>query len=235
MSLLLEPGTYQARAGGQVIIYEAQSGALCAAVPCEVTDGPSTGVKIKHTMTLVKSDGTVQTRTTDTIKDVFGWDGQDPFWLMDTDLTGKAFEIVVESEQGTDGNTYAKVQWLNPVGGGPGMKMPAAADRRSVLAKYGSKFRALAGGAPVKAPAPPVKKPSPPPPQKQPELPTGPVSTMEEAWAELCQVNEGKPEAELQSLWFATVERLFPGKTNSDLTPQDWGKVKASFEDKIPM
>ena len=41
------------------------------------------GFTFKHTLVLVKADGTIQTKTTDTLKAVFGWDGVDPFWLMD--------------------------------------------------------------------------------------------------------------------------------------------------------
>ena len=65
-----------------------------------------------------------------------------------------AFETYIELgeillETGDKGGVYFKSQWLNPLGGG--MKTPVAADRRSVLAKYGSKFAALAHSAPQSA------------------------------------------------------------------------------------
>jgi len=111
--------------------------------------------------------------------------------------------------------------------------MPAAADRKSVIARYGAQFRALAGGAPagkpVTAPKPPApKKPTPPPPQ------TGPTATMEEAWEECCKANSMDEQAST-AVWQSEMERLFPGKTNSDLTPHDWGKLKEKFADNVQM
>ena len=137
-------GKYVCKLNGQLVIYEASTGSLCGAVPCVMVED---GFTFKHTMVLVKADGTIQTRTTDTLKAVFGWDGTDPFWLMDSSVDGGAlrsieFEIVGGPETGDKGGQYFKSNWLNPLGGG--MKTPVAADRRSVLAKYGSKFAALA-------------------------------------------------------------------------------------------
>src|SRR5512136_1230596 len=142
-----QEGKYICKLNGQLVIYEASTGSLCGAVPCVMLES---GFTFKHTLVLVKADGTIQTKTTDTLKAVFGWDGVDPFWLMDNSGDGGAmrsveFEIVGGPETGDKGGVYFKSQWLNPLGGG--MKTPAAADRRSVLAKYGSKFAALAGGS----------------------------------------------------------------------------------------
>ena len=140
-----QEGKYICKLNGQLVIYEASTGSLCGAVPCVMVES---GFTFKHTMVLVKADGTIQTKTTDTLKAVFGWDGVDPFWLMDNSVDGGPmrsveFEIVGGPETGDKGGVYFKSQWLNPLGGG--MKTPVAADRRSVLAKYGSKFQALAG------------------------------------------------------------------------------------------
>ena len=152
MEIPLE-GKYVCKLNGQLVIYEASTGSLCAAVPC-VMVGSATpaheGFTFKHTMVLVKADGTIQTKTTDTLKAVFGWDGADPFWLMDNSedngpMRSVEFEIVGGPETGDKGGQYFKSQWLNPLGGG--MKTPAAAERRSVLAKYGNKFQALASSA----------------------------------------------------------------------------------------
>src|SRR5512136_1513575 len=143
-------GKYVCKLNGQLVIYEASTGSLCGAVPCVMVapENPHEGFAFKHTMVLVKADGTIQTKTTDTLRAVFGWDGLDPFWLMDNSEDGGPmrsveFEIVGGPETGDKGGVYFKSQWLNPLGGG--LKTPAAADRRSVLAKYGSKFAALAG------------------------------------------------------------------------------------------
>jgi hypothetical protein len=244
-------GKYVCKLNGQLVIYEASTGSLCGAVPCVM---PETGFTFKHTLVLVKADGTIQTKTTDTLKAVFGWDGADPFWLMDNSEDGGPmrdveFEIVGGPETGDKGGQYFKSQWLNPLGGG--MKTPAAADRRSVLAKYGNKFAALAGGGGQKpevrsqaaredarpTTAPPV--PSGAQRSARPTVPPVPMgaapSTMEEAWAALNEANPGKPAEVLEKLWFDTIGRLFPNKSNTDLKPHEWGKLKAEFEDAIPM
>ena len=139
-----QEGKYVSKLNGQLVIYEASTGSLCGAVPCVMVE---TGFVFKHTMVLVKADGTIQTKTTDTLKAVFGWDGVDPFWLMDNSVDGGPmrsveFEIVGGPETGDRGGVYFKSKWLNPLGGS--VRTPVAADRRSVLAKYGSKFQALA-------------------------------------------------------------------------------------------
>ena len=232
-----QEGKYVCKLNGQLVIYEASTGSLCGAVPCVMVE---TGFTFKHTLVLVKADGTIQTKTTDTLKAVFGWDGADPFWLMDNSLDGGAmrdveFEIVGGPETGDKGGQYFKSQWLNPLGGG--MKTPAAADRRSVLAKYGSKFQALAGVAAKAAPAapkaPPVPKAAPvaPPPSGPPQG----AATMEEAWAALNEAQSGKAADVIEKVWFDTIARLFPNKSNTDLKPHEWGKLKAEFADNVPM
>lgn len=242
-----QEGKYVCKLNGQLVIYEASTGSLCGAVPCVMVE---TGFTFKHTLVLVKADGTIQTKTTDTLKAVFGWDGADPFWLMDNSeengpMRSVEFEIVGGPETGDKGGQYFKSQWLNPLGGG--MKTPAAADRRSVLAKYGSKFAALAGvvaATPASSAttgksawedsrpttAPPIRKaPQVAPPQG------AATATMEEAWAALNEANPGKPAEAMEKLWFDTIARLFPNKSNTDLKPHEWGKLKAEFADAIPM
>lgn len=241
--MLLNPGKYVSKVGklngNGIVIYETEArgdipgGALCAAIPCEVAEGDDAGKTIKHTVTIVTKDGTIQTRTCDTLKEVFGWDGVDPFWLMDADMSQVRFEIVVEADKNDKGE-FSKVKYLNALGGS--VKMPAPGDRKSILAKYGSQFRALAGGAPAiakpaqsAAPKPPTapKKSTPPPPQ------TGPTATMEEAWA-ACWEASGSNETAAHEAWDQTMSAMFPGKTNSDLTPHDWGKLKEKFADNVP-
>jgi hypothetical protein len=182
---LVKAGKYIAKLSGPVegsksgiIIYETQRSALCAAFLCKISEGPETGKALKATQTLVRQDGTVQRRTISGLKAIFGWDGEDPFWLMDNQVSDIPFEIDVVNEPGVDqngftkkdaqGNTvqFSKVKWINPLGSS--MKLPYAADRRSVLAKHGTKFRALAGGAQSEAPA------------TKPQL-AGPTATIEEA------------------------------------------------------
>ena len=242
---LPQEGKYACKLNGPMVIYEASTGSLCAAVPCVVAAPPANGdpdtvgFTFKHTMVLVKADGTIQTKTTDTLKAVFGWDGVDPFWLMDQSQDGGAlrevtFEIVGGPETGDKGGQYFKSQWLNPLGGG--MKTPTAANRESVLAKYGNKFAALAGAGkqtvPGATPATTGRRPVPPMP---PPVALTQSATMEEAWAQLNEANPGKDGAAIEKIWFDTIAKLFPNKSNTDLKPHEWGKLKAEFADSIPM
>lgn len=250
-------GKYVCKLNGQLVIYEASTGSLCGAVPCVVAAPPAyEGFAFKHTLVLVKADGTIQTKTTDTLKAVFGWNGADPFWLMDNSedngpMRSVEFEIVGGPETGDKGGQYFKSQWLNPLGGG--MKTPAAADRRSVLAKYGNKFAALASSATTgvgggqkaegrsqtaredarPTTAPPVRKV--PPMSPAPVPMAAAPSTMEEAWAALNEAQSGKAADAIEKAWFDTIARLFPNKSNTDLKPHEWGKLKAEFTDDIPM
>jgi len=246
-----QEGKYECRLKDQMVIYEAATGSLCGAMQCEMIES---GYTLKHTVTLVKADGTIQTKTTDTLKAVYGWDGLDPFWLMDNSVDGGPmrsveFEIVGGPETGDRGGVYFKSKWLNPLGGA--MRTPVAADRRSVLAKYGTKFQALAntggqksevrgqqpevrgqrsevGGQSVAVPPIPKARAATPP-------PGAPTATMEEAWAALNEAQTGKPAEAVEKLWFDTIARVFPNKSNTDLKPHEWGKLKAEFEDNIPM
>jgi hypothetical protein len=244
-----QEGKYMCKLNGQLVIYEASTGSLCGAVPCVVvspTPGNASpaheGFTFKHTVVLVKADGTIQTKTTDTLKAVFGWDGVDPFWLMDNSVDGGPmrsveFEIVGGPETGDKGGIYFKSQWLNPLGGG--MKTPVAADRRSVLAKYGNKFQALAGVAAPVAQRAAVPQAAPKIPTVPRSAPVGPpqgaTATMEEAWATLNEAQGGKPAEAIEKAWFDAIARLFPNKSNTDLKPHEWGKLRAEFEDNVQM
>ena len=58
---------------------------------------------------------------------------------------------------------------------------------------------------------------------------------MEEAWAALNEAQAGQPAEAIEKRWFDTIARLFPNKSNTDLKPHEWGKLKAEFKDEIPM
>ncbi len=267
-------GVHAAKINGQVVIYEAASGALCAAIPIKIPgDDNSPEWMGKHTETLVKSDGTVQARTIDNIKKWSGWDGCDPFWLMDQDFSSIDVETTGGSEEyakdGQEPVMVYKIKYLNPVGGGRAA-MPEAADRKSILAKYGARFRAMSGGAaskPNPAPAgkaasatssaaskptekpkegesqastlckspagsssakPPVKAPT-----KKPAAKSAQASDLESAWA-ACQANNSEMSEEDQGqLFYATIEKMFSGKSHEDLTPEEFGALKEKFEDNV--
>lgn len=139
-------GTYAARPGA-ASVYESDKGALVLALVVSIENGP----ELKSYHTLVNRDGSINTRTVENLKAWSGWDGVDPFWFMANDLSGVDVEIVLVNEPGfQDPNKlFPKVKWVNPPGGGH--KMPGCADRSAILAKYGAKFRAVAGGVPCPA------------------------------------------------------------------------------------
>jgi hypothetical protein len=149
--MAIQDGTYAARPG-QARVYENDKGSLVACIEMHIDGGPV----LKSFHTLAKADGTLMTRTIDNLKAWSGWDGTDPFWLTDNDLTGIPVEVVVENQPGMSDPTkmYASVKWVNPPGGG-GSGMAENGDRRAILAKYGAKLRANAGGVAVGAGAPP--------------------------------------------------------------------------------
>ncbi len=217
--------------GERVLFYRAGTGSHCYALACEVAEGPDSGQTVKHTLTLINKEGVISEKTMELIRDVFGCKEFDPFWLVDAAAKGELdairFELTGKVEKGDKGGEYWKGEWLNALGGGA--KMPEGnVDRKAFASQFGSKFRALTGGTTSKAPTtPPAAKKSPPPPQ------TGPTATMEQAWEECCKRN-GNVEGPSTEDWTNTMAELFPGKTNSDLTPHDWGKLKEKFSDNVP-
>ena len=144
----IQDGTYAARPG-QARVYENDNGSLVLCLEVQIDGGPV----LKSYHTLAKADGTLMTRTIDNLKAWSGWDGTDPFWFADNDLTGFAVEVVIENQPGRTDPTrmYPTVKWVNPPGGGAGGGMAESGDRRTILAKYGGKLRANAGGVPATA------------------------------------------------------------------------------------
>lgn len=233
------PGDYVAKTNGQIIIGEASTGALMADVPCVISQGDHAGFTCRALVCIAKKDGTIQTATVDNLKAAFGWDGVDPFWLMDRTFPDTEFALNQCIHDEYESKTYFKVGWLNPLGGG---KRIEPADRRSVLAKYGSKFRALAGGsapaATPKAATPAAAKPAPAAPPKKatpPPAANGPVATMEEVWTAFCEHHEGKTQDELYALWPKLLTEECGTDNNSDITPQQWGALKSKLVDNVPM
>ena len=254
MPPILNEGKYAAKLSGPtevsksgIIIYKTERGALCAAVPCSIAASDGNPVELKSTQTIIKSDRTPQTRTIDTLRAIFGWDGLDPYWLMDADLSEVEFEAVIQHEQGKKDGVdmvdeqgqpvlFSRIAWINPLGSS--MRMPEPADRRTILAEYGAMFRALAGGSQVAAPAAPSKAPpvkATPPAKAPPTKPAieCPPSTSAEAWQSFAGNNPGKSEAELGDLWFATLKKKFGTDDAEKITPEQWGQLVHQL-DNIP-
>ena len=143
-------GTYAAKPG-LARVYENDKGSLVLCIEMQIEGGPV----LKSFHTLAKADGTLMTRTIDNLKAWSGWDGTDPFWFVDKDLTGFAVDVVIENQPGMNdpSRLFPSVKWVNPPGGGGGMA--ESGDRRTILAKYGGKLRANSGGVPAAAKPPP--------------------------------------------------------------------------------
>ncbi|MDD5704949.1 MAG: hypothetical protein PHR35_03430 [Kiritimatiellae bacterium] len=234
----IQDGTYAARPGA-ASVYESEKGALVLALVVKIENGP----ELKSYHTLANRDGSINTRTVDNLKAWSGWDGVDPFWFMENDLSAAEVEVVIANEPGfTDpSKMFPKVKWVNPPGGGGGNKMPECADRRAVLAKYGAKFRAAAGGVPIapvaaarkaevgdprSAGGPPAVRPVPVRPA--PVRPAPSVATQAGAWARLCALGANLTQEQREEIWFAAVDAT--GMDQVDMTPAGWAQVQGAIE-----
>lgn len=260
---MIPQGTYAAEAYAATV-WEADSGALMVTFNFKLLDpGWEQQRPPNGSLCLVNKAGAVSEITIADLRKAWpAWDGGDPFWFQDPkNLAGVTVEIVVEprSFTGRDGkeHTSMDVKYINA----PGGNQPTAADRSAVLKKYGARFRAVAGGTtlplkptptpavPPTAPAvPPTAEPpdteddvpfnleSPPDEPPPPPKPSGPVATMNDCWAACCTAGKkaGMDQAETQQHWYDALARLFPGKSNSDFTPHDWGVVRGAFTGNKP-
>ena len=233
----MENGSYAARMikpdQGAASVYETESGALMLALKFQIAgDGPIiTARQCLVSGRNAKNPSTVMENAIKSLKSWSGWDGSDPYWFIDTDLSEIDVELVVENEsyQDQQGNTRTgpSVKWINKPGSGAGKALPDAADRKLILAKYGSKFRALSGGVPAKAPAPraPTAAPAPtaPPARKRTAK-----EAMEAAWAALEKATPDTEQAIRETRWFALIDET--GSPADALTPEVWDAIRAKIE-----
>jgi len=229
----IENGVYAARPTA-VSVTESKAGNLMTVIKFQIKEGP----ELTFYSVLAKTDGTINTRNVDDLKKWSGWDGCDPYWLMEADLTQTDVELVVENGPSlTDpSKTWPNIKWVNPPGQSGGAAMPKAADRGAVAAKWGAKFRALAGGAPAArrpagpapaapAPAQPAPPPSRPAAKAPPAAPTR--ATQASAWAKLDAAAGNMPQAQKEELWFGFVDAT--GMDQADMTPAGWTQIEAAI------
>lgn len=236
--MLPQPGTWKAKTA-RGVVYETEGGALMVAFDF----GVDAETSIVGRVCLVKKDGEVLQNNVRNLKEAFGWDGTDPFWLADTDHSDREVEIVVEMETDQNGTARPTVKWINAPGRGGGLGAIRPADRNSVLAKYGMKFRALSGGTPVRtAPAKaPVATPAPaaPPARQAPPVVAAPPATVQDAWGVFCKAAGDQDDKALEEMWYKALAELVQGKDQSRFTPEDWGLVVAGVSawvgNQIPM
>jgi len=235
----MENGRYPARPTGNVHVGDHSNGCLI----CNMEFAFDVGGTIFNTFWMTTKDGAVNTRTIDTLKTIFGWDGADPFWLEDHagELVEIAVELTVENEtfigkQDGQEHTSLKVKWVDPLGGSGGNKIENS-DRKALMSKYGAKLRAVSGGTPAaKKTTPPAPVPAqaiPPPAPKKAVAP----SDMNTCWKTLNEAMADKPRAEVEAKWFEIIKEVHGDKPQTDYTPQDWGAVMAKLKttfDNLP-
>jgi len=236
----LENGTYPARPTGHVEVGDHANGCLIVTMEFALEGGQ----KISATYWLTTKDGAVNTKAITSLKEVFGWDGTDPFWLVDNGdtLVDVVVDLVVENEtfQGNDGqeHTAPKVKWVNRAGGAGGAKI-ANSDRTALLAKYGAKLRAVSGGVAIppkkatqKPSAPPTQPPAPAPAKKM-----HPPSDMNACWKAITDAMKDTPRAEVEAKWFEIIKAVHGDKPQPKYTPEDWGAIMTTMRtmfDNLP-
>jgi hypothetical protein len=226
----LENGTYGGRpvAGVAGSVYETENKAVMLALRFKLVTADEPEITFRTC--LVTKDGSLMTKNIENLRKWSGWDGVDPYWFMETDLSGIEVELVIENKPGwkDPSKVFPEVQWVNPPGARGGGTMPEASDKKALLAKYGSKFRALAGPQPVGKPAP---KPSAPP--AAPSRPTPAASAVkkvhsqETAWALMQEKAAGISNEQIEAFWFKFVDAT--GMDQAEMTPEGWALVEAAI------
>ena len=193
---------------------------------------------------LEKRDGSLNTITLDSLKAALGWDGRDPFWLQDTDLSEHPVQLKLAFEE-YNGKTRLKVQFLNPYGsaGGGAVTKAEGAAKTVIRNRLGSKLRALAGPAqpatakPVTPPKLPPAKPKPPTAPAPSAAATEPEASpmedecdMQAAWDAFHAAYErmgpkGTPD-DCEKQWFTAISTLFPGRQPEELSPAEWAVMR---------
>jgi hypothetical protein len=241
MAKLFQPGTHEVTAH-ECAVYQNEKGSLIVAIRYEGEAGdPPEAHEITGYHCVAKPDGTLSEKTIADLKDVFGWDGCDPFWLTEQDLSQYPAQIEVESYTRNDGSLGVSVKWLNKPGQGGG-GMPQSGDRNAIMAKFGARFRALAGGqARPRQQAKPTTSAAPAaPPKAAPATPTGPTADMNAAWGAFCQAaGDSMDQQAMNAAWFKCLGELAGTNDPNRVTPQGWGAVVAGCEtwlaDQLPL
>lgn len=225
MSNLQDGQKYPGRPTGAASVYENQNGNLVLCMEIDVQ-----GEMLRYYAAIATDKDGINTKTVERLKAMFGWDGIDPFWFVDNGAAyaEREVEATIELKQGTrSDHWFANIKYLDQPGAGSGGEMPQAGNRAGLLAKYGSKFRAIAGGVPAAKPsAPPVQKTMPLAPPAPPAKPARKSDQME-CWSKYCEA--GGTEAD----WFKMLAEAVPGVDQGDLTPVQWGLVLDHIETNL--
>lgn len=200
------------------------------------------GQSIDAYITLEKSDGSMNTVNIDHLKASFGWDGVDPFWLQDNDLSQIQVQLTLENDT-YNGKTKLKVQWIDPPGTEHGgIKRTEGDDRRRITDKLASKLRALSGGVVTGPPKPAGRPAAVTPTAPAPAPADGPPAATAAApvpltikyvwdrWVAACKSKEKAGE-----LWKSIVVPMFPGviQLTDEHAQRVWDEAFAKL-DEIP-
>lgn len=242
---LPKPGNYPARRTRQMVVQSSEKGALGVDIQYQLlnSDVNFTGV---HTVWIGARDGNLLTKSIDVLKQAFPtWNGQNPFDLeeipLSEDESAPEFELgdcYHDDSWTPPGESEAVVQfkarWFNPVGGMSKMSEPLAADdRKAVLAKWASKFKAVSKPvAPAKA-APVekvVEKTSSTPSRKVPgRVAAKEYKTIDEVWNACEKKHKGEKNTdEIAEIWNEANDKLF-GNPNQAETPEQFTKLAAEL------
>lgn len=142
MPLLHKAGRFNVRVlHADNYIGESKTGTVYVGLPFEVIDGSQAGEHI--TGFLYISDNTLD-RSIETLAECFGFNG-DLNALYNGESTLEGFECSITTQLETfEGKERCKVQWINPLGGGNGIK-PIEPDKfTSILSRMGGRAKAVA-------------------------------------------------------------------------------------------
>jgi hypothetical protein len=251
--ILPQPGDHYARRTKPVVIVETEAGALGLEIAFELIGGDMKYQGV-DTFYFGKKDGSLMLSTWESMKEIFpDWAGTNPFELEEIPVneTGEAEFILAQcyiddswTPEGKDEPVEQfKAKFLNSLTRGAKRSEPIAeSDRKAILAKWGSKFKAVGAAssksasaskpaagkttAPAKPGAPaqggkPSREPDP-----EPETETVEESDQETVWDAFQAANPNLDEKKMGAKWFAAQDELF-GKGKEAESGEDWGKLKA--------
>ena len=196
----------------------------------EWNDCSAENLQITRYFYLEQKDESVNSFNIDTIKKSLGWDGRDPFWLQEADLSKHPVQIKLTFEE-YGGKNRITVKYLDPYGSSRSGAVTRADEetRRSISNRFSSKLRAASG--PTKTPAKAAVPPKLPPVKTRAKRAESPQECDKQAaWDAFCAEYEklapnGKDE-DRRDQWFSIIAHLFPGKRRDKLSPTDWAKMR---------
>ncbi len=169
-----------------------------------------------------RKDGSLVDFRIDQLKEALGWDGRDPLWFQDADLSEHPVQVKLVFDN-YDGQRRLKVERLRPHGSAiGGVSKADDATKIKIRNRLSSKLRAAGKATPPPKASPPDSGP------QEPAEPTSATSTKEEAWDEFVKHTSGDDwtDEEREQQWFRILGDLFPGKQPDELSPTDWARMR---------